>query len=212
MLISDCNIHDTIAVHLFQEWLVAHLKDKFSIAEKIYFSEDYKNLKTFITLCLHKQDFGTTAEWHFFATTPLEVALGKWMEHARYWKRGLAEGFFIWPVAIIFMSSLLEKHLRWEFQKHQTGPISSSSRGSLNKGPHSILNKLNHSLSLSLNENTISEEDRGVLQLFISNQLLEKYPRDAYKEVLQLLLLFVMIRCWWHSSCRSSNLSTWSLP
>ena len=32
VLISDCNIHDTIAVPLFQQRLVAHLKDQFSVA------------------------------------------------------------------------------------------------------------------------------------------------------------------------------------
>ena len=74
VLISDCNIHDTIAVHLFQQRLVAHLKDKFSVVERIiYFSDccagQYKNLKNFFTLCLYKQDFGITAEWHFFATS-----------------------------------------------------------------------------------------------------------------------------------------------
>ena len=53
VLISDCNIHDTIAVHLFQKRLVAHLKDNFSVVQRIiYFSDgcagQYKNLKNFI--------------------------------------------------------------------------------------------------------------------------------------------------------------------
>ena len=74
VLISDCNVHDTIAVHLFQQRLVAHLKGKFSTVGKIiYFSDgcagQYKNLKYFTNLCLHEQDFGIGAEWHFFATS-----------------------------------------------------------------------------------------------------------------------------------------------
>ena len=55
VLISDCNINDTIEVHLLQQRLAAHLKDKFSVVERIiYFSDDcagqYKNLKNFINL------------------------------------------------------------------------------------------------------------------------------------------------------------------
>ena len=29
----------------------------------------YKNLKSFLNLCLHEQDFDIPAEWHFFATS-----------------------------------------------------------------------------------------------------------------------------------------------
>ena len=29
----------------------------------------YKNLKNFLNLCLHKEDFDIPAEWHFFATS-----------------------------------------------------------------------------------------------------------------------------------------------
>ena len=51
VLISDCNVHDIIAVPLFQQRLVAHLKGKFSTVGKIiYFSggcpgqyDKYKN-------------------------------------------------------------------------------------------------------------------------------------------------------------------------
>jgi hypothetical protein len=39
----------------------------------IYFSDgcagQYKNCKNFIILCHHKEDFGTKAEWNFFATS-----------------------------------------------------------------------------------------------------------------------------------------------
>ena len=74
VLLSDHNIHDTIAVHLLQQRFVAHLKVKLSVEERIiYFSDDctgqYKNLKNVINLCLHKQGFGITAEWHFFTTS-----------------------------------------------------------------------------------------------------------------------------------------------
>ena len=74
VLISDCNTHDTVAVHLFQRCLINHLQEKFQFVSNIvYFSDgcvgQYKNLKTFLSLCLHEEDFDTPAEWHFFATS-----------------------------------------------------------------------------------------------------------------------------------------------
>ena len=38
----------------------------------IYFSDgaaSHKNRKNFINLCLHKDDFGISAEWYFYATS-----------------------------------------------------------------------------------------------------------------------------------------------
>ena len=76
VVISDCLIHDSVAVHLFQKKLVAFLIDKivFPIKSIIYFSDgapaQYKNCKNFINLCHHNMDFdGIEAEWHFFATS-----------------------------------------------------------------------------------------------------------------------------------------------
>ena len=71
VLLSNCNIHDTVAVHLFQKRLMS---TKFnSLAKIIYFSDgcagQYKNCKNFVNLCLHEEDFGVPCEWHFFATS-----------------------------------------------------------------------------------------------------------------------------------------------
>ena len=39
----------------------------------MYFSDgagsQYKNCKNFVKLCLHQEDFGVSAEWHFYATS-----------------------------------------------------------------------------------------------------------------------------------------------
>ena len=74
VLLSDCNIHDTVAVHLFQNRLTNHLRSRFdSLSKIIYFSDgcagQYKNCKNFVNLCLHEEDFGAPCEWHFFATS-----------------------------------------------------------------------------------------------------------------------------------------------
>ena len=71
VLISDCNTHDTVAVHLFQRHLISHLQEKFQFVSNIvYFSDgctgQYKNLKNILNLCLHEEDFDIPAEWHFF--------------------------------------------------------------------------------------------------------------------------------------------------
>lgn len=73
-VISDCLVHDTAGVHLFQKKLITNLKDKFSEIKKIYYFSDgaagqYKNKKNFMNLLHHKTDFQVTAEWHFFATS-----------------------------------------------------------------------------------------------------------------------------------------------
>ena len=75
VIISECNIHDTVAVHLFQKLLIQFLSKTLGECPKkvCYFSDgcaaQYKNRKNFINLCLHETDFGVQAEWHFFATS-----------------------------------------------------------------------------------------------------------------------------------------------
>ncbi|XP_033122950.1 uncharacterized protein LOC117121756 isoform X2 [Anneissia japonica] len=74
VIISECNTHDTVAVHLFQKLLIQFLTDTLGHVKKIcYFSDgcaaQYKNRKNFLNLCLHEEDFGVQAEWHFFATS-----------------------------------------------------------------------------------------------------------------------------------------------
>ena len=78
VFISDCLVHDTVAVHLFQKKLVEFLTDnlRWPIKCIIYFSDgaptQYKN---FINLCHHKMDFsGIEAEWHFLPL-PMERGL-----------------------------------------------------------------------------------------------------------------------------------------
>ena len=74
-MISDCLVHDTVAVYLFQKTLIKFLKSNLTwpIHHIIYFSDgaptQYKNRKNFINLCNHQNDFGVPAEWHFFATS-----------------------------------------------------------------------------------------------------------------------------------------------
>ena len=73
-MVSESNKHDTVAVHLFQKVLIEFLTNKIEKPQKIiYFSDgcaaQYKNRKNFINLCHHEQDFGMSAEWHFFATS-----------------------------------------------------------------------------------------------------------------------------------------------
>ncbi len=74
VVISDCNNHDVIAVHLFQTRLINFLKSSHdSICKISYFSDgcaaQYKNCKNFLNLCHHKEDFDIDGEWHFFATS-----------------------------------------------------------------------------------------------------------------------------------------------
>lgn len=74
VIVSESNIHDTVAVHLFQKVLLNFLAQRVNKPKKIiYFSDgcaaQYKNRKNFVNLCHHEQDFGMPAEWHFFATS-----------------------------------------------------------------------------------------------------------------------------------------------
>lgn len=74
-VISECLVHNTIAVHLFQRKLIDFLTLKFAIVpKKIYYFSDgaasqYKNRKNFVNLCFHETDFGFIAEWHYSATS-----------------------------------------------------------------------------------------------------------------------------------------------
>jgi len=74
VVISECNTHDTVAVHLYIKLFLKFLKNLLPLTKKIiYFSGgfagQYKNCKNFINLCHHKKDFGIEAEWNFFATS-----------------------------------------------------------------------------------------------------------------------------------------------
>jgi hypothetical protein len=74
VVISETNVHDTVAVHLFQKALMDFLTKTIQKPKKvIYFSDgcaaQYKNRKNFSNLCHHEEDFGMIAEWHFFATS-----------------------------------------------------------------------------------------------------------------------------------------------
>ena len=77
VVISDCLHHDTVAVHLFQRYFIAFLKELLPARSHpkkiIYFSDgaapQYKNRKNFLNLCHHQNDFGIKAEWHFSATS-----------------------------------------------------------------------------------------------------------------------------------------------
>ena len=75
-IISENNTHDVISVHLYIKSLIHHLKSVFgpqNVKKLYYFSDgcagQYKNCKSFLNLCHHKNDFGIDAEWHFFATS-----------------------------------------------------------------------------------------------------------------------------------------------
>ncbi len=77
VIISDCLHHDTIAVYLFQKCFIAFLKnllpERLQPKSIICFSDgaasQYKNRKKFVNLCLHQNNFGISAEWHFSATS-----------------------------------------------------------------------------------------------------------------------------------------------
>ena len=77
VVISDCLHHDTVAVHLFQRYFIAFLKEllpaRLHPKKIIYFSDgaapQYKNRKNFLNLCHRQNDFGVKAERHFVATS-----------------------------------------------------------------------------------------------------------------------------------------------
>lgn len=75
IVISECLIHDSVAVKTFIDKLIEYLKSKFDVIEKIYYMTDgaasqYKNRKNFININKHKDDYdGIECEWHFHATS-----------------------------------------------------------------------------------------------------------------------------------------------
>ena len=73
IVISESLQHDTVAVHLFQKKFVEFLTQECGgkkSQKMVYLSDgcaaQYKNCKNFSNLCHHLEDFGVTAEWHFF--------------------------------------------------------------------------------------------------------------------------------------------------
>ena len=67
VIISECMHHDTIAVHVFQKYLVQFLKITLKQISKIFYSSDgasaqYKNKNKFVNLTHHEKDFGLTTE------------------------------------------------------------------------------------------------------------------------------------------------------
>ena len=86
-MIADCLHYDTVAVHLVQRSFIAFLKEllpaRLHPKKIIYFSDgaasQYKNMKNFLNLCHHKDDFGVKAEWHFSATSHGKVV---WVEQS----------------------------------------------------------------------------------------------------------------------------------
>lgn len=73
VIISDCNNHDAVAVHVFNKIITDFVKTISESVSKIYYFSDgapqqFKNFKNFVNLYYHNSDFGIPAEWHFFAT------------------------------------------------------------------------------------------------------------------------------------------------
>ena len=78
LFISDCLVHETVAVYAFQRKLIEILKDKltaegFSLEVIQYFTDgcakQYKNKKNFLNMTYHFEDFGVVANWAFSATS-----------------------------------------------------------------------------------------------------------------------------------------------
>lgn len=72
--ISDCLKHNTVLVHVFQNYLIQFLKDRFGHIKKIHYFSDgsaaqYKNRNNFYNVSLHLAEYGIPAEWNFFATS-----------------------------------------------------------------------------------------------------------------------------------------------
>lgn len=72
--ISDTKDHKNETVYAFLRKLVEYLCEKIDNLKHIYYLSDgaasqYKNRKNVFNLRCHFEDFGVTAEWHFFATS-----------------------------------------------------------------------------------------------------------------------------------------------
>lgn len=73
VIISDCNNHDAVAVHVFIKLITDYVKSLPERCNKIYYFSDgapqqFKNFKNFVNLYYHEDDFDIPAEWHFSAT------------------------------------------------------------------------------------------------------------------------------------------------
>lgn len=73
VIISDCNTHDSNAVHVFLKIITCYIKTLNPDVNKIYYFSDgapqqFKNFKNFVNLYYHEEDFKIYAEWHFFAS------------------------------------------------------------------------------------------------------------------------------------------------
>lgn len=73
VIISDCLSHDAVSVYIYQNLIVKFINTLVNRPKKIIYMSDgapqqYKNYKNFINLYYHEEDYGTCAEWHFFAT------------------------------------------------------------------------------------------------------------------------------------------------
>ncbi|XP_066600762.1 uncharacterized protein [Prorops nasuta] len=70
VIISDCNNHDSIAVHVYLQIITDFLKTIRTSISKIYYFSDGapQQFKNFANIYFHKMDFGISAEWHYFAT------------------------------------------------------------------------------------------------------------------------------------------------
>lgn len=73
VIISDCNNHDAVAVHVVIKIITDDVKSLPDRCNKIYYFSDgapqqFKNFKNFVNLYYHEDDFDIPAEWHFFAT------------------------------------------------------------------------------------------------------------------------------------------------
>nr|CCQ71355.1 hypothetical protein CcPL6.027 [Cotesia congregata] len=73
VIISDCNNHDAVAVHVFIKLITDYVKSLPERCNKIYYFSDgapqqFKNFKNFVNLHYHEDDFDIPAEWHFSAT------------------------------------------------------------------------------------------------------------------------------------------------
>ncbi len=73
-VISDCNVHNTVAVHTFLKPILNYVKQLCPTLTKIHYFTDgagsqYKNFNNMANLVHHLEDFSLEAEWHFFATS-----------------------------------------------------------------------------------------------------------------------------------------------
>lgn len=73
VIISDCLVHDAVAVYVFSKIINKHIKQISKSPRKIlYFSDgapqQYKNVKNFVNVYFHGEDFQVSADWHFFAS------------------------------------------------------------------------------------------------------------------------------------------------